>query len=187
MEPDTSFELLALHTSRAARTLKKESEIGALDPGKKADLVFCSATGLKFQPFLNQEGEERTLNVLLDELSGQDVLDVMIGGEFYVREKNILTYSEEDLIHEEKKLFSEAAVSYGEAARSVEDCRSYFRSRHPFCGLLQMQRTCHFEEGYRVIKKDIQNTETSAPQPEQPAKTQNELNKDVRHVFGDDE
>lgn len=186
MEPDTSFELLALHTSRAARTLKKESEIGALDPGKKADLVFCSATGLKFQPFLNQEGEERTLNVLLDELSGQDVLDVMIGGEFYVREKNILTYSEEDLIHEEKKLFQKLL-----SLTAKQPARSKTAEVIPFTpSVLRASADAEnlpFEEGYRVIKKDIQNTETSAPQPEQPAKTQNELNKDVRHVFGDDE
>ncbi len=184
VEIDTSFDLLALHTSHAARALKKESEIGAIEPGKKADMVFCSAAGLKFQPFLNQEFEERTLNVLLDELSGQDVFDVMIGGEFFIREKNILTYSEEDLIYEEKKLLQKLlSLTAKQPDRPKAAEVIPFTPSTPRASADDLP----FDEGYRVVKKDDQNKNISAPKREQSEKTQNELGKDVRRVFGDDE
>ena len=186
MELDTPFDLLALHTSQAARAMKKESEIGTIEPGKKADLVFCSAAGLKFQPFLNQEYEERTLNVLLDELTAQDVFDVMIGGEFYVREKNLLTYSEEDLIFEEKKLLLNLlslTVKQPDRTKAAEVIP--FTPSVPRAAADAKDQP--FEEGYRVVKKTVQNEDISVPKPEQPEKTRNELHKDIRRVFGDDE
>ena len=186
IEPDTSFDLLALHTSQAARAMKKESEIGTIEPGKKADLVFCSAAGLKFQPLLNQEYEERTLNVLLDELSGQDIFDVMIGGEFYVREKNILTYSEEDLIFEEKNLLQKLlllTVKQPDRTKAAEVIP--FTPSVPRASV--SANDLPFEEGYRVVKKAVQNEKTSVTKPEQTEKTQSELHKDIRRVFGDDE
>jgi 5-methylthioadenosine/S-adenosylhomocysteine deaminase len=182
MEIDESSDIFALHTSRAARALKKESEIGTIESGKKADLVFYSAAGLKFQPFLGQEPEERTFNVLLDELSAQEVADVMIGGEFYIREKNILMYSEEDLIYEEKQLLRKLLAL---TAKQTDEPKA--AEVIPFTPSVPRPvvdpNNLPFEEGYRVVKKNSQDS--SAGMPEPPEKTK--LSKDIRRVFGEDE
>jgi hypothetical protein len=49
---------------------------------------------------LVDENNERMLDIVLQETTSHHVSEVMINGEFYVREGHLLAYSEDDLVNE---------------------------------------------------------------------------------------
>ncbi len=82
-----------------------EKEIGTIEIGKKADIVFLDLSEFRMNCILVDDNAERILDIVLQESTSQQVSDVMINGEFYVREGHILTYSEEDLAKEGQEIF----------------------------------------------------------------------------------
>ena len=98
-----AYGLLALHTKNGACALGLDAEIGTIEIGKKADLVFLDLSEFRMNSILADDDAERILDVVLQEATSLHVSDVMINGEFYVREGHVLTYSEEDLAEENSK------------------------------------------------------------------------------------
>ena len=105
MPHERAFDLLALHTKNGACALGLDTEIGTIESGKKADIVFINLSEFRMNSILSDDNAEQILEVVLQEASSQQVSDVMINGEFYVREGHVLTYSEEDLAREGQAIF----------------------------------------------------------------------------------
>ena len=121
---ERAYGLLALHTKNGAFALGLDKEIGTIEIGKKADIVFLDLSEFRMNFILADDNAERILDVVLQEAASQQVSEVMINGEFYVREGHILTYSEEDLAREGREIFNKL-LSFREqkvAALAVAGC-----------------------------------------------------------------
>jgi len=108
---EQAYGLLALQTRNGACALGLDAEIGTIETGKKADLVFLDLSEFRMNSILADDNAERILEVVLQESASQQVSDVMINGEFYVREGHVLTYSEEDLAREGQTIFEKLYLS----------------------------------------------------------------------------
>jgi hypothetical protein len=184
---ERAHELLALHTKNGARALGLENDVGTLEVGKKADIVFINISDFRFGGILAEENTEKVLDIVLQEATSQLVSEVMINGEFYVREKHLLTYSEDDLAIEAQALLKKFA-SFGVQKPSAAP---------PSAAIFQLpaaQRSepdiqegdLHFEEGFRVVQKNPIALLTPEKKNEtiEPGR---ELPKNVRKIFGADD
>ncbi|MGD1044340.1 MAG: amidohydrolase family protein [Bacteroidota bacterium] len=182
-----AFDLLALHTRNGARALGLDTEIGTIETGKKADLVFVDLSEFRMNSILADDNAERILEVVLQEAASQQVNDVMINGEFYVREGHALTYSEEDLAREGQAIFKKL-LSFCEQKTTALPMPATILK---FSAQQKNENKSSaddmiVEEGFRVIRKE---RSTSTPQSNGTAshETDKELPKNVKKIFGDDE
>jgi len=79
-------EVLAMATIRGARALGLESEIGSLEPGKKADLAIIDLNGPHCQP----TGPDPHATLVYC-ARASDVTDVLVDGKQLVRSRKLLT------------------------------------------------------------------------------------------------
>lgn len=82
MNADT---VVRMATIDGARTLGLEQEIGSLEVGKQADLIMIDFTQPHLTPMYHPESH------LVYAVKGSDVEDVMIGGQWVVRNRQLLT------------------------------------------------------------------------------------------------
>jgi hypothetical protein len=184
---EQAYDLLALHTINGACALGLHTEIGTIETGKKADLVFLNVSEFRMNSILAYDNSERILEIVLQEAASQQVSDVMINGEFYVREGHALTYSEEDLAREGqaifKKLLSFCEQKISALSSSAPILKfSAQRENESASSTDDMM----IEEGFRIVQKE---RATSTPQVKDTAspETAKELPKNVKKIFGDDE
>ncbi len=180
------YELLTMHTFNSARVLGLQNEIGSLEAGKKADITFVDVGDVRAQSHLALKDHERILQMLLSELSASNVIDVMINGEFFVREHQILTCAEEDLIRESKSLLRTLVNLVPVESSSQDVNASSSGKRSP---LTAEGSEDSFEEGFRIVR---QKEDEVLPKAKIfPLQTErfgtSELPKDVRKSFGDDD
>jgi 5-methylthioadenosine/S-adenosylhomocysteine deaminase len=184
---DKAYGLLALHTKNGARALGLDTEIGTIEIGKKADIVFLDLSEFRMNTVLADENNERMLDVVLQETTSHHVSEVMINGEFYVREGHLLTYSEDDLTHEGQAVFQKILQMIGQK-------KSFVPTSAP---VLQLSTQRHggneipanelpYEEGYKVVRKE------TAPngfekKTDATMNTTGKLPDNVRKIFDDDE
>ena len=115
------------------------------------------------------------------------VSDVMINGEFYVREGHVLTYSEEDLAEEGQAMFKKL-LSFREQKTAVLQSPATILK---FSAQQNNESTSSaddmtVEEGFKIVRKEhpVSNSKaTGTPSHE----TVQELPKNVKKIFGDDE
>ena len=184
---ERAYDLLALHTKNSATALGLDSEIGTIETGKKADLVFLNLSEFRMNAVLSHENAERILEVVLQEAASQQVSEVMIDGEFYVREGHILTYSEEDLTKDGqamlKKLlsFHEQKTLHQPPSASILQFSVQQKSESQ-----SSPDDISVDEGFKVVRK---GQTVSSPQKKDPGShgTPQELPKNVKKIFGDDE
>jgi 5-methylthioadenosine/S-adenosylhomocysteine deaminase len=81
----TALEAFEMATIRGARALGLSKEIGSLEAGKRADLIFIRVTEPHAQPMFNVYSQ------LVYALKGSDVRHVMVNGRLVVRDRNVLT------------------------------------------------------------------------------------------------
>jgi 5-methylthioadenosine/S-adenosylhomocysteine deaminase len=180
------FSLLAMHTRNAAQALGILSETGSIETGKKADLIFLDASDFRLHGALREDNPEASLRVLLDEAGSHDVCDVIIHGEFYVRERHVLTYAEEDLVRESDQLLGILNSRVAEKNIQVENTSALILPIHSS----QAQPTINddaeipVEEGFRIIKKGSEATNNTASPIKHNAP---ELPKNIKRIFGDDD
>ena len=184
---DKAYDLLALHTKNGARTLGLDTEIGTIEIGKKADIVFLDLSEFRMNTVLADENNERILDVVLQEATSHHVSEVMINGEFYVREGHLLTYSEDDLTHEgqavlrkilqvigQKKIFVPTSAPVLQLSTQRKDENEISANELPH------------EEGFKVVRKEPAPTDFER-KVDTSMNTTSKLPNNVQKIFGDDE
>jgi 5-methylthioadenosine/S-adenosylhomocysteine deaminase len=184
---DKAYDLLALHTKNGARTLGLDTQIGSIEIGKKADIVFLDLSEFRTNTILADENNERMLDVVLQEATSHHVSEVMINGEFYVREGHLLTYSEDDLTNEGRVIFKKILQVIGQIKSFVPTSAPVFK--------LPTQRKDENEisanklpndEGFIVVRKETVPHDYEGKND--PSKNiTSKLPENVRRIFGDDE
>jgi len=182
-----AHNLLALHTKNGAQALALDNEIGTLEIGKKADIVFLDLSGFRMNALLADENNDSVLDVVLQEAASQYVSDVMINGEFYVRRGQLLAYSEDDLVNEGNAILRKIIQACGQNKPSGLKSTPVFQisiKRRQEDENQSNELPC--EEGFKIIRKEKprvgfenkENTSTDAA---------NKPKKIIRKIFGDDE
>jgi 5-methylthioadenosine/S-adenosylhomocysteine deaminase len=184
---EQSNSLLALHTKNGASALGLNTEIGTIETGKKADLVFLDLSDFRINSLFVDDNAERVLEIVLQEVTSQQVCDVMINGEFYVREGHVLTYSEEDLAKEGQVIFKKLLSFHEQKTAALP-------SPAPILQFSAQQKKenkssaddINVEEGFRIIRKE-RAVSTALVKNPAAQETKKDLPKNVKKIFGDDE
>ena len=100
-------DLLKMVTVGGARALQHEAELGTIEEGKKADLITINL----MQPHLTPT--RNLLNTLVDCAAEHDVTDSVINGKIVMRDRNVLTMNEEEIIKECSKRMKQIAERSG--------------------------------------------------------------------------
>ena len=186
-----AFELLAMGTKNAARALGVQDELGAIEPGKKADITFVDVTDTRHGLALSTSNYANLLNAVLLECSSRDVSDVMINGNFYVRNGTLLTYSEEDLFADGNKLLKKLLEQSQQ--KSVPKAAELEVPETPILNFepeqIEDEREESSEEGFRIVGKNEESVELPnkiIPIRLDPEK-QIEVSKTIKKVFGEDD
>jgi 5-methylthioadenosine/S-adenosylhomocysteine deaminase len=184
---EQSFRMFELHTKNSARTLGLENEIGTIEVGKKADIVFVNLSDFRTSPVLADDNAERVLDIMLQEVSSQNVSEVMINGEFYVREGHLLTYSEDDLINEGQILYKKLlSISGQKIPVSPSSASVYQLSPEPKDDVKLSGGDLPFEEGFKVVRKTTE-AHQSPKKPDSGPDKMISLPKKGQKKFGEDE
>ena len=85
-------QVVEMATIGGARALHLETQIGSLEPGKKADLIVVDTSAPHATPMYNVYSE------LVYALHSSDVRTVVIGGKIIVEDRRILTLDEEAIL-----------------------------------------------------------------------------------------
>ena len=140
-------------------------------------------------------------SMILSASSG-DVTDVMINGEFFLRQGQVMTYAEEDLKHEFRKITDSIMKKTGQQKEESEHSEVPEESRAKILPLTTVVDKPDVtvakqggpaldesvEEGFRIIKHDQMAPEEqpkSSVPPVLPGPP--ELPKDVKRIFGEDD
>ena len=184
---DKADDLLALHTKNGARTLGLDTEIGTIEIGKKADIIFLDLSEFRINAALADENTERILDVGLLESTSYHVSEVMINGEFYVREGHLLTYSEDDLKNEGQAILRKILLGIGKN-------KSFVPTSAPVLELSTQRKNENeipitglpYEEGFKVVRKKTIPAGYERKDDASINRT-SKLPDNVRKIFGDDE
>jgi hypothetical protein len=184
---DKAYDLLALHTKNGARTLGLDTEIGTIEIGKKADIVFLDLSEFRMNTVLADENNERILDVVLQEATSHHVSEVMINGEFYIREGHLLTYSEDDLTNEGQTVLRKILQAIGQK-------KSFVPTSAPVLQLSTQRKDENeipvtglpYEEGFKVVRKETTPTGYER-EDDASINITSKLPNNVRKIFGDDE
>lgn len=85
-------QALEMGTIGGARALHMESELGSLEPGKKADLIILSLDSPNAVPLYDLYAQ------IVYSLKGEDVRTVIIGGRIVMKDRRVLTLDEAQVI-----------------------------------------------------------------------------------------
>ena len=88
----TAQQAFEMATVRGAAALGLSKEIGSIEAGKRADLMFVRFTEPHAQPMFN------VYSTLVYALKGSDVRHVMVNGRLVVRDRRVLTVNEADVL-----------------------------------------------------------------------------------------
>ncbi len=196
-EPIDPSMLLAMHTTNAARALGLQMEVGSIEAGKKADLTFLNASDVRLQHIFQSGSTHGVLENLLSAASSSDVSDVMINGEFFLRQGHVMTYAEEDLKREFRQAVQTIMAQTGQQPPEVEgnppssqatiltlemDAAPEAVPDGPSAPLSESA-----DEGFRIIRRGEPAIRKPVPPVPPPASPKPELPKTVKKVFGDDD
>lgn len=185
------FELLAMCTRNPARALGFQDEIGTIEPGKKADLTFVDLSDSRRGIMPGSGFSTNLLNAVLLESSSRDVSDVMINGNFFVRNGTVLTYSEEDLLAEGNRLMGKilGQITQKEPAIPAETTSQAAPILRLDVPVEEEEVRGQSEEGFRIVRKNRNEAEpqkVTAPERAEPVKS-TEPPRSIRKVFGEDD
>ena len=92
-------KVFRLATIDGARALNMENEIGSVEPGKFADLVLININSASTSLI---ENEESIYSDIVYSCSDDNITDVMVNGQWVVRNSSHLKYDEKELVSEGK-------------------------------------------------------------------------------------
>ena len=100
MEPTSinAYEILKMATIEGAKVLGKEDEIGTLEVGKKADIIFIKTDKIHLTP-----ENDVSANIVYS-ANGADVDTVIIDGKLVMQNRKIVTLDEKEVIKQVKKV-----------------------------------------------------------------------------------
>ncbi|MFZ3046727.1 MAG: amidohydrolase [Desulfatirhabdiaceae bacterium] len=93
-----SRTVLKMATIGAAEVLGLSHDIGSIEVGKQADIIMLNASQPHLLPLFHPESQ------LVYSARGADVRDVMIGGQWIVKDRQLLTIDIESVMHSAKNL-----------------------------------------------------------------------------------
>jgi 5-methylthioadenosine/S-adenosylhomocysteine deaminase len=85
---------LAMATIEGARALQMDDRIGSLEAGKRADLIVVSMAGARQTPMYDP------MSHLVYVARGDDVKTTIVNGRILMRDRQVLTLNEGDVIRE---------------------------------------------------------------------------------------
>lgn len=94
----TAYDILKMATIEGAKVLGLEDEIGTLEPGKKADMIFIKTDKLHLCP-----DNDVCANIVYS-ANGADVDSVMIDGNLIMQNRKMLHLSEKEVMRQVKKI-----------------------------------------------------------------------------------
>lgn len=100
-------EVLEMATINGARALGLQDSIGSLEVGKKADIVAIDARGVEMQPWFNP------VSAVVYTATGRDVRFVMVDGKVVVREGELVTMDEGEVVREAERRSREVVERAG--------------------------------------------------------------------------
>ena len=182
-----AYSRLALHAKNGAIALGLDKEIGTIETGKKADIVFLNLSEFRMNSILADDNAEQILDVLLQEGSSRQVSDVMIHGEFYVRQGHILTYSEEDLAREGQEIFKRLLLFRDKETETLTPPAAILPfSEYQKDNSKTIAGNMNVEEGFKVVRKEkvtftpLVKTASSQESEKKPVKN-------IKKIFGDED
>ena len=100
MEPSSisAYDILKMATIEGAKVLGMENEIGSLEPGKKADMIFIKTDKLHMCP-----ANDVCANLVYSS-NGADVESVMIDGKVIMQNRKMLNLDEKHVMRQVKKI-----------------------------------------------------------------------------------
>lgn len=100
MEPTNiiAYDILKMATIEAAKVLGLDKEIGTLEVGKKADMIF-----LKIDKLHTCQTNDICENIVFS-LNGADVENVIIDGKLIMQNRKMLNLNEKEAINQVKKI-----------------------------------------------------------------------------------
>jgi 5-methylthioadenosine/S-adenosylhomocysteine deaminase len=182
-------ELLRMATINGAQVLGIAAELGSIEARKRANLVFLNVADIRL-PVVQTTTAANWARLLVEHLSASDICDVMVNGEFKVRNREMTEVGERNL----KEGFRELVMKYFGSAEPAHVSAQATANVLPFTTerLSEGEQAESFETGYAPAVETHDLAEHSAhpleklPKPKrEPIKP--ELPKDTRRVFGDDE
>jgi hypothetical protein len=191
------LEVLRMGTINGAAALGIAGETGSIEVGKRADLLFLDCDDLRIPVRGVSAGVREYAELLVTHLTSRHLSDVMIGGEFAVREGTLATMTEEDLLAGLDVTLSRwyAAPTPAEApAPPQPPDPETERKILPFVQKEAEEEREGFEEGFTVVgprhgvpKIDQHTHHTERPsEPVTPVR-QPELPTNVKREFGEDD
>ena len=100
MEPTSikAYDILKMATIEGAKVLGLDKEIGTLEPGKKADMIFIKTDKLHLCP------ENDICSNIVYSANGADVDTVMIDGKVIMQNRKMINLDEKEVMRQVKKI-----------------------------------------------------------------------------------
>jgi 5-methylthioadenosine/S-adenosylhomocysteine deaminase len=196
------LQLVRMATINGAGALGLAAEIGSVETGKRADLVFFDLTDLRLPRVKEPASASVLASLMVNHLGSRHIADVMINGEFFVTKGHLLTMAEDDIARglsdtlDRYRQFSHPAPPPAPPAGVAEPTLQPRSKVVPFTGDLRQKPSGGFERGLVEEPSPLEDEEreplpTVPPPPRQrrePTQTSMpELSKDVKRVFGEDD
>jgi len=89
--------ILRCATAGGAQALGMAGTVGAIEPGRAADLILIDTDNPRVQPLVHRADFSNVAANLVFAATGQDVTDVMVGGEWVVRNRRIRTVDQAEI------------------------------------------------------------------------------------------
>ncbi len=91
-------EIMKMATINGAKTLNLENEVGSIEKGKKADLILLHSEELHSQPYYD------VFNKIIYSSQASDIHNVMINGKWVLKNRNLITLNENNILKSAKKV-----------------------------------------------------------------------------------
>ena len=95
---ETAIEMATIN---GAKSMKKDDVLGSIEIGKKADIITVDCNNFRIAPNI------KPVSAIVYSAQGTDVDNVVIDGKFIVKDREILTMNEQEVIDNAKKTIVE--------------------------------------------------------------------------------
>ena len=109
---------LSMATRLGARALHQGGHIGTLEPGKRADLILVDRERLHNSPLFRRDPNNIYAQIVYA-TKASDVSDVMVNGQWVMRDRTLLTLDETDLIRQAQEYARRIDIFLIEREKSV--------------------------------------------------------------------